>query len=81
MPEIAYVPFDGAAREINARCATCHVYKELSRLDGLPPMCSDEEEMLDCTASPREATGRLPCRLPVTDALDGLVLRLPEERE
>ncbi|MGW4483973.1 2Fe-2S iron-sulfur cluster-binding protein [Amycolatopsis sp. NPDC004368] len=64
----------------NAMCATCHVHADPERLDDLGPLCSDEEEMLDCTASPRAATSRLSCPLPVTEDLDGLVLRLPEEQ-
>jgi 2Fe-2S ferredoxin len=65
----------------NAMCATCHVYVDSTRLDDLRAMCSDEDEMLDCTASPREATSRLSCQLPVTEELEGLVLRVPEEQE
>ncbi|MFF4592469.1 2Fe-2S iron-sulfur cluster-binding protein [Amycolatopsis sp. NPDC001319] len=73
---------DGIVAECggNAMCATCHVYVDPARLDDLGPLCSDEEEMLDCTASPRAATSRLSCQLPVTEDLDGLVLRLPEEQ-
>jgi hypothetical protein len=32
-------------------------------------------------ASPREATSRLLCQLPVTEVINGLVLRFPEEQE
>jgi ferredoxin, 2Fe-2S len=65
----------------SAMCATCHVHVDPARLDGLGAMCSDEGEMLDCTAGPREATGRLSRQLPVIEDLDGLVLRVPEEQE
>ncbi|MCU1684773.1 MAG: rhodocoxin [Amycolatopsis sp.] len=65
----------------NVMCATCHVYADPGRLDDLGPMCSDEDEMLDCTASPREVSSRLSCQVTVTEDLDGLVLRVPEEQE
>lgn len=74
---------DGIVAECggNAMCATCHVYVESAHLDALPTLCSDEDDMLECTASPREASSRLSCQVPVTEELDGLVLRLPEEQE
>jgi 2Fe-2S ferredoxin len=59
-------------------CATCHVYVDEAHLDRLPAMESDEDEMLESTASPRMDNSRLSCQLDVTDELDGLVVRLPE---
>lgn len=64
----------------NAMCATCHVYTDPSTVDRLPPVGEDEDEMLDCTASPREDGSRLSCQLRVTESLDGLVVRLPPEQ-
>ena len=59
-------------------CATCHCYVEEELLDRLSPPSETEEEMLDCTASERRPNSRLSCQIKVTDALDGLVVRLPE---
>ncbi|WP_205752032.1 2Fe-2S iron-sulfur cluster-binding protein [Cryptosporangium phraense] len=64
----------------NAMCATCHVVVVDPTRPGLPPVSDDEDEMLDCTASPRKEGSRLSCQLPVTEELDGLVVRLPEEQ-
>jgi 2Fe-2S ferredoxin len=36
-----------------------------------------EESMLDLNPE-REATSRLSCQIPVTDELDGLVVKVPE---
>jgi 2Fe-2S ferredoxin len=61
-------------------CATCHVYVADEFLDLLPPITSDEEEMLDYTAADREPGSRLSCQLPVGAELDGLVVRLPADQ-
>jgi 2Fe-2S ferredoxin len=73
---------DGIVAECggNAMCATCHVYVDAAMLGALPEMGPDEDEMLDCTMSPREAGSRLSCQLRVTEELDGLLLRLPPEQ-
>jgi ferredoxin, 2Fe-2S len=62
----------------SAMCATCHVYVDEAFLGRLPEPTDDEDEMLECTASPREACSRLSCQLVVTPEFDGIVLRLPE---
>lgn len=47
-----------------AMCATCHVLVRPEYLDGLPEISEDEDEMLDCTATPRdEARSRLGCQI------------------
>ncbi len=61
-------------------CATCHVYVEESFLDKLSPPDELEQEMLEETAAEAKANSRLSCQIPVTDALDGLVVRLPERQ-
>ena len=58
-------------------CATCHVYVREPFLAQLPDMSSDEDSMLDFTASPRRANSRLSCQIPLTEALDGLTVDLP----
>ncbi|MFF8957387.1 2Fe-2S iron-sulfur cluster-binding protein [Streptomyces sp. NPDC014894] len=64
----------------NAQCATCHVYVEESYLGRLEPVGPDEEHMLDFTAAERRSNSRLGCRLPVTEALDGLTVGLPDRQ-
>ncbi|MER6564037.1 2Fe-2S iron-sulfur cluster-binding protein [Streptomyces sp. NPDC001027] len=73
---------DGIVAECggNAMCATCHVYVEQGPVDSLPPVSVAEEGMLDCTVAPRAKNSRLSCQLPVTDALDGLVVRVADEQ-
>jgi ferredoxin, 2Fe-2S len=58
-------------------CATCHVFIESPWTERLAPPDPREHEMLDFTAERRE-TSRLACRIPVTDALDGLTVSMPD---
>ena len=58
-------------------CATCHVYVEHSSAP-LPSADDNEEELLECTSSPRLSNSRLSCQLSITDELDSLVVLLPE---
>ena len=60
-------------------CATCHVYVDAAWLPvtGLPVPASQEASMLSFAAV-TQADSRLSCQIPVTDALDGLVVRMPE---
>ena len=63
----------------NCSCATCHVFVDEEWLDRLPPMGSDEDDLLD-SADARQPNSRLSCQIPVTDALDQLrVTVAPEE--
>jgi 2Fe-2S ferredoxin len=60
-------------------CATCHVFVDeawFGRTGGPSEM---EEDMLDFAFDVRP-TSRLSCQIKVTDALDGLVLRVPEKQ-
>jgi 2Fe-2S ferredoxin len=43
----------------------------------MPPVSATEEEMLNFTAERREGS-RLSCQIPITDALDGLTVSMPE---
>ena len=61
-------------------CATCHVYVREAFLAKLPDMSADEDSMLDFTASPRRANSRLSCQIPLTDAMDGLTIDLPDSQ-
>ena len=60
-------------------CATCHVYVDAAWLGktGLPEPGSQEASMLSFAALARP-NSRLSCQIEVTQALDGLVVRLPE---
>lgn len=71
---------DGIVAECggNMMCATCHVYADEAWSDRLAPRDPVEEELLDETAEPRAETSRLSCQIVLDDALDGLVVRLPE---
>jgi 2Fe-2S ferredoxin len=62
-------------------CATCHVYlddPDPARVAALPAVSADEDSMLDFAAAPRQPSSRLSCQIPLTPALDGLQVRLPE---
>ena len=61
-------------------CATCHVYVREAFLAKLPDMSSEEDSMLDFAASPRRANSRLSCQIPLSEALDGLTVDLPESQ-
>jgi len=60
-------------------CATCHVYVDeawAEMVGGPSPM---EEDMLDFGYDVRP-NSRLSCQIRVSDALDGLILRIPERQ-
>jgi 2Fe-2S ferredoxin len=64
-----------------AMCATCHVYVRDEYINGLPAINEDEEEMLDCTAEPRDATrSRLGCQLKAGEAFEDIEVDLPESQ-
>lgn len=61
-----------------AMCATCHVLVCEPFLDSLPPMGDDEDEMLDCTATPRDdARSRLACQLTLGAELQEVEVDVP----
>ena len=59
-------------------CSTCHVIVEEEWADKLTAVTEEEEFMLDLTFG-LTRTSRLGCQIELTDALDGLVVRLPAE--
>lgn len=59
-------------------CATCHVQIDPSFADKLTPMGEDENDLLD-SSDHRNEYSRLSCQIPVTDALDGLVVTIAAE--
>lgn len=76
--EIAHknnVDLEGAC-EGSLACSTCHVIIDPSWYDKLPAATEDEEDMLDL-AFGLTHTSRLGCQIIMTEAMDGLVVRLP----
>ena len=61
-------------------CSTCHVYVDEAWVPKVPAKGAMEEDMLDFAYEPNPETSRLTCQIKVTDALDGLVVRLPEKQ-
>ncbi|MCV2866581.1 2Fe-2S iron-sulfur cluster-binding protein [Albidovulum sediminicola] len=61
-------------------CSTCHVYVDGAWLDRLPAKAMLEEDMLDFAHEPDPERSRLTCQITVTEALDGLVVRMPERQ-
>ena len=60
-------------------CATCHVYVDEAWREKTGTASAMEESMLDF-AQNVQPNSRLSCQIKVTDALDGLVVRMPEEQ-
>lgn len=58
-------------------CATCHAYVDEHWLSKLPPATDMEDAMLEA-ATDRQPGSRLCCQLELTDALDGLQLRIAD---
>ena len=59
-------------------CATCHVHVDPDFAAKLKPMSEDENDLLDST-SDRDESSRLSCQIDMTDALDGLKVRIAAE--
>ena len=62
----------------NLSCATCHVVVTDPWVAAVGGPETTEDFMLDVTAAPREEHSRLSCQIEMTEALDGLRLRVPE---
>ncbi|MCR5875878.1 MULTISPECIES: 2Fe-2S iron-sulfur cluster-binding protein [unclassified Phenylobacterium] len=60
-------------------CATCHVYVDEAWLDVAGWRSATEVAMLDF-AEEVEENSRLSCQIKVTDALNGLVARMPQSQ-
>ncbi len=59
-------------------CATCHVVVDPAHMQRLTPASDEEEDMLDLAFGLRP-TSRLGCQIVMTDELDGLVVRIPDD--
>ena len=76
--EIAHkhgVDIEGAC-EGSLACSTCHVVVDGAWFGKLAKPTEDEEDMLDLAFDLQE-TSRLGCQIIMTEALDGLVVKLP----
>jgi ferredoxin len=69
------MPLEGTC-EGQMACSTCHVIVSPDWFDRLEPASMDEEDMLDLAAGVAR-TSRLSCQIELTDALDGLEVRIP----
>jgi 2Fe-2S ferredoxin len=57
-------------------CSTCHMIVDKDWYGKLPPASEDETDMLDL-APGLTRTSRLGCQITMTEALDGLMVKLP----
>ncbi len=76
--EIAHkfgIDIEGAC-EGSLACSTCHVIVDPGWFAKLAKPTEDEEDMLDLAFGLTQ-TSRLGCQIVLTDALDGLVVKLP----
>lgn len=73
----AGMPLEGTC-EGQMACSTCHVIVARDWFGHLPAASPDEEDMLDLACGVT-ATSRLSCQLRLTEALDGLEVRVPGE--
>ena len=60
-------------------CATCHVYVDEAWRESTGAPDELEAELLEFANEPKE-NSRLSCQIEVSDALDGLVVHLPESQ-
>ena len=71
------IDIEGAC-EGQMACSTCHVIVDPAWYGKSPPPSEEEEDMLDL-AFGLARTSRLGCQIVITEELDGLVVRLPEQ--
>jgi 2Fe-2S ferredoxin len=60
-------------------CATCHVYVDEAWRERTGGPSEMEEDMLDFAFEVRP-TSRLSCQIKMTEALDGLIVRIPDKQ-
>ena len=71
------MPLEGTC-EGQMACSTCHVIVAREWFSRLPEAAEEEEDMLDLAADVH-ATSRLSCQIVLTDQLDGLEVRIPDD--
>lgn len=70
-------PLEGTC-EGQMACSTCHVIVDEQWFEKLSPASEMEEDMLDLAAGARR-TSRLSCQIILSEELDGLTVRIPDE--
>jgi 2Fe-2S ferredoxin len=77
-----YNGIDGIVGECGGglACATCHCYVEDSWAGRLDAPSEAEVQMLESAACEVKPNSRLSCQIAMTEALDGLVVDLPERQ-
>lgn len=75
--QAAGLPLEGTC-EGQMACSTCHVIVAAEWFERLQEASEEEEDMLDFAAGARR-TSRLACQIDLTQALDGLHVRVPSE--
>lgn len=75
--QAAGMPLEGTC-EGQMACSTCHVIVSPEWFAKLRPASDDEEDMLDLAADVAR-TSRLSCQIELTEALDGIEVRIPGE--
>lgn len=70
-------PLEGTC-EGQMACSTCHVIVDPEWFSRLPKASEEEEDMLDLAACATRHS-RLSCQILLTEALDGLTVRIPPE--
>jgi ferredoxin len=75
--QAAGMPLEGTC-EGQMACSTCHVIVAAEWFDKLPTAAANEEDMLDLAADVSR-TSRLSCQILLSQALDGLEVRIPGE--
>jgi ferredoxin, 2Fe-2S len=73
---------DGFAAECGGCCvcATCHCMVQPEALERLTPIASDEDQMLDFTAEPRQPNSRLACQIKITAEHEGIQFFIPKRQ-
>ncbi len=61
-------------------CATCHCYVDEDWANKVSSPSDMEKDMLGCSPVELKPTSRLGCQITLSDALDGLVVHLPESQ-
>ena len=75
--QAAGMPLEGTC-EGQMACSTCHVILPAEWFDRLPAAVEDEEDMLDL-ATGACRTSRLSCQIVLSEELDGIEVRIPDE--
>lgn len=73
----AGMPLEGTC-EGQMACSTCHVILPDEWFALLPDAAEEEEDMLDLAAGACR-TSRLSCQIVVTEAMDGMEVRIPSD--